>query len=223
MNLFWSGGKIKTQFKKFWVKSQHRLVLSGYVTDSCHWFRRHETLHKAVPRISSDMSRSRFDDWGGIFKYYSTNPKGCHERGTLCYYSIRMILTYCFFLFYYINYFNLGIEDLRIKFGIRDKTRHIPVHKLWFAHGTSLCKIIFKPHVLTNWLWCDQQSWNEGCCTQKKWNWAVSGIVCWDEWAVLGIIWESITSFAEVHKFQWTEVWIFTIKLFCKFCVGVIV
>ena len=43
----------------------------------CHWFRRHETLNRAVPRRSSDMSWSLFDDWSCRFTYYSSFPKGC--------------------------------------------------------------------------------------------------------------------------------------------------
>ena len=71
------------------------------------------------------------------------------------------------FLLYYIHYFvNLGIKDLWIKFGILEMSRHISVHKLEVVLCTQLCKIILKSHVLTG-SWCDQQSWNEGCCTQQ--------------------------------------------------------
>ena len=60
------------------------------------------------------------------------------------------------FLLYYIHYFiNLGIEDLWIKFGIGDKSRHIPVHKLGDILGTQLCKVILKSHILTG---CDVTS-----------------------------------------------------------------
>ena len=41
------------------------------------------------------------------------------------------------YLLYYIHYFiNLDIEDFWIKFGIRDKSRHIPVHKLGVVFDT---------------------------------------------------------------------------------------
>ena len=60
------------------------------------------------------------------------------------------------FLLYYIHYFiNLGIEDLWIKFGIGDKSRHIPVHKLVVVLGTQLWKVILKSYVLTG---CDETS-----------------------------------------------------------------
>ena len=43
------------------------------------------------------------------------------------------------YLLYYIHYFiSLDIEDFWIKFGIRDKRRHIPVHKLGVIFGTQL-------------------------------------------------------------------------------------
>ena len=41
------------------------------------------------------------------------------------------------YLLYYIHYFiNLDIEDFWIKFGIRDKSRYRPVHKLRIVFGT---------------------------------------------------------------------------------------
>ena len=41
------------------------------------------------------------------------------------------------YLLYDIHYFiNLEIEDFWIKFGIRDKSRHTPVHKLGIIFGT---------------------------------------------------------------------------------------
>ena len=60
------------------------------------------------------------------------------------------------YLSYYIHYFiNLGIEDLWIKFGIGDKSRHIPFQKLGVVLGTQLCKVILKSQALTG---CDVTS-----------------------------------------------------------------
>ena len=60
------------------------------------------------------------------------------------------------YLLYYVHFFiNLSIEDLWIKFGIGDKSRHIPVQKLGVVFGTQLSKIILKSHVLTG---CDVTS-----------------------------------------------------------------
>ena len=56
------------------------------------------------------------------------------------------------YLLYYIHYFiNQDIEDL----WIRDKSRHMPVHKLGVVFGTQLCNVILKSHVLTG---CDVTS-----------------------------------------------------------------
>ena len=60
------------------------------------------------------------------------------------------------YLLYFIHFFiNQDIEDLWIKFGIRDKSRHILVQKLGVVFGTQLCKVILKSHVLTG---CDVTS-----------------------------------------------------------------
>ena len=51
-----------------------------------------------------------------------------------------------------VHFINIGIENLWIKFGIEDKSRHVPVHKLGVVLGAQLCKVILKSLVLTG---CD--------------------------------------------------------------------
>ena len=60
------------------------------------------------------------------------------------------------FLLYYIHYFiSLGIEDLQIKFGTGDKSRHTPLQKLGVVLGTQLCSVILKSHLVSD---CDVTS-----------------------------------------------------------------
>ena len=54
-----------------------------------------------------------------------------------------------------VYFISIGIENLWIKFGIGDKSRHVPVHKLGVVLGAQLCKVIFKSLVLTG---CDVTS-----------------------------------------------------------------
>ena len=54
------------------------------------------------------------------------------------------------YLLYYIHHFiNRGIEELWIKYGTGDKTRHIPIHKLGSVLGHQHCKVILNAHILT--------------------------------------------------------------------------
>ena len=51
-------------------------------------------------------------------------------------------------IYYTPEFFKLGAKEIWIMFGIGDKSRFLPRHTLFQKLGASLCKVIFKAHVL---------------------------------------------------------------------------
>ena len=156
---FWACGKnikaiqeiSRNFFKRFGSKSQYRIVLSGYLTDS-------ECMKPCIELYQGDLqtcpdldSMIQEADSRIIPHIQKTFMRGV--RRVIVHLNDTNVVV---FLLYYIHYFiNLDIEDLWIKFRIGDKSRHIPVHKLEAVLGTQLCKFILKSHVLTG---CDVSS-----------------------------------------------------------------
>ena len=103
-------------------------MLSGYITDS-------EGMKPWVELYQGDLQTcSDFD----LMNEVADSRITPHIQKAICrdivHSNDSVIVIY---LLYYIHYFiNLHIEDFWIKFGIRDKSRHIPVHKLGLGFGS---------------------------------------------------------------------------------------
>ena len=149
---FWACGKNKEAiqeishdfFKSVSSKSQHSIVLSGYVTDL-------EGIKPCIEQYQGDLQTC--PDLDSMIEEADSRII-LHIQKAVMRGVLRVIVhsndtDVVVFLLYYIHYFiNLGIEHLWIKFGIGDKSRHIPVHKLVVVLGTQLCKVILKSYVL---------------------------------------------------------------------------
>ena len=159
MDRFWICGKSNKAiqeiscdfFKSVSSKSQHRIVLSGYVTD-LQSMKPCIELYQGYLHSRPDLD-SMVEEAGSRIIAHIQKAVMRGVRRVIVHSNDTDVVVY---LLYYIHYFiNLGIEDLWIKFGIGDKSRHIPVHKLGVILGTQLCKVILKSHVLTG---CDVTS-----------------------------------------------------------------
>ena len=133
MDHFWVCGKNKEAiqeilcnfFKNIDSKSQHHIVLSGYVTDS-------EGMEPCIGLYQGNLQRCSDVDTmieeadSRIIPHIEKAVK----RGACCLTAHLNDTDVVVFLLYYIHYFiNLGVKDLWIKFGIGYKSRHKPVHK----------------------------------------------------------------------------------------------
>ena len=153
MDRFWACGKNKEAiqeisrdfFKSFSSKSQHRIVLSGYVTDS-EGVKPCIELCQGSLQIYPNLDSMTAEADSRIIPHVEKAVMKGVKR-VIVHSNDTDVLVY---LLYYIHYFiNLGVEELWIKYGTGDKSRHIPVHKLGCVLGTQLCKVILKSHVLT--------------------------------------------------------------------------
>ena len=153
MDRFWACGKNKEAiqeisrdfFKSFSSKSQHRIVLSGYVTDS-------EGVKPCIELYQGNLQM--YPDLDSMIEEADSRIIPHVEKAVMK--GVKRVIVHSndtdvlIYLLYYIHYvINLGVEELWIKYGTGDKFRHIPVHKLGCVLGTQLCKIILKSHVLT--------------------------------------------------------------------------
>ena len=147
---FWACGKnekaiqeiSRNFFKSVSSKSQHRIVLSGYLTDS-------EGMKPCIELYQGDLQTC--PDLDSMIEKADSRIIP-HIQNTFMR-GVRRVIVHLndtnvvVFLLYYIHYFiNLDIKDLWIKFRIGDKSRHIPVHKL---------EAVLVTHVLTG---CDVSS-----------------------------------------------------------------
>ena len=153
MDRFWACGKNKEAiqeisrdfFKSFSSKSQHRIVLSGYVTDS-EGVKPCIELYQGNLQMYPDLDSKIEEADSRIIPHVEKAVMKGVKR-VIVHSNDTDVLVYPL---YYIHYFiNLGVEELWIKYGTGDKSRHIPVHKLGCVLGTQLCKVILKSHVLT--------------------------------------------------------------------------
>ena len=159
MDRFWACGKIKEAiqeilrdfFKSVSSKRQHRPVLSGYITDS-------EGMKPFIELYQGDLQTCldlnlMIEETNSCIIPHIQKVVMRGVRRVIVHSNDTYIVVY---LLYYIHYFiNLGIEDLWIKSGTGNKSRNILVQKLGVVHGTQLCKVILKSHVLTD---CDMNS-----------------------------------------------------------------
>ena len=138
-------------FRSISSKSPHCIVLSGYVTDS-------EGLKPCLDLYQGDLQTcpdlyAMIEEANSCVILHILKAVMRGVRQIIVHSNDNGVAVY---LLYCIHYFiSQGIKDLWIKFGIGDRSKHIPVHKLGIVLGTQLCKIILKSHVLTG---CDVTS-----------------------------------------------------------------
>ena len=134
MDGFWACGKMKEAiqeisrdfFKRVSSISEHRIVLSGYFIDS-------ESMKPCIELYQGNLQK--YPDLDSMIKETSSRIIPYVQKALMR--GVRQVIVHSndtdivVYLLYYIHYFiNLGIEDIWIKFGNGENSRHIPVFEM---------------------------------------------------------------------------------------------